>query len=191
MTTPRLVRSRDLVRVPWKNGGGTTAEVAVHPPGAALDGFDWRISMADVASDGPFSRFPGIDRTLVLAEGRDLTLTLEGRSHRLAEPGDLLAFPGEADTVATLGHGAIRDVNIMSRRGRFGHRVTLLSAGTIRSDWARAAVVAVVALEPVVATLDGSVFRLETLDVALIEAAPGDLAVDARTILVELRRMAF
>ena len=125
------------------------------------------------------------------AEGRDLTLTLEGRSHRLAEPGDLLAFPGEADTVATLGYGAIRDVNIMSRRGRFGHRVTLRSAGTIRSDWARAAVVAVVALEPVVATLDGSVFRLETLDVVLIEAAPGDLAVDARTILVELRRMAF
>ena len=190
MTTPRLVRSRDLVRVPWKNGGGTTAEVAVHPPGAALDGFDWRISMADVASDGPFSRFPGIDRTLVLAEGRALTLTLEGRSHRLAEPGDLLAFPGEADTVATLGYGAIRDVNIMSRRGRFSHRVTLLSAGMVRSDWARATVVAVVALQPMIATLDGAVCRLETLAGVLSDAAPGDLAVGARTILLELHSIA-
>ena len=70
MSDPRLVGSSDLVRVPWKNGGGTTAEVAVHPPGAGLDDFDWRISMADVAVDGPFSRFPGVDRTLVLAEGR-------------------------------------------------------------------------------------------------------------------------
>ncbi len=187
MTTPRLVRSRDLVRVPWRNGGGTTAEVAVHPPGAAFDGFDWRISMADVASDGPFSRFPGIDRTLVLAQGRDLTLTVEGRSRRLAEPGDLLAFPGEADTSARLGHGPIRDINIMSRRDRFGHRVTLVSAGTSRSDWARAEVVAVVALEPVLAIVDGTVFRLETLDVVLIDAAPGEFSVDGRWVLVELQ----
>ena len=187
MPTPRLVRSRDLARVPWKNGGGTTAEVAVHPPGAAFDGFDWRISMADVASDGPFSRFPGIDRTLVLAEGRDLTLAVEGRSHRLAEPGDLLAFPGEADTVATLGHGPIRDINIMTRRGHLRHRVTLLSAGALGSDGTWPDVVAVVALEPVAATIGGTVFRLEALDVVLTEGALRDLSVEGRSLLVELR----
>ena len=51
--------------MPWKNGGGETAEIAVSPPGAALDDFDWRLSMARVETDGPFSAFPGIDRTLV------------------------------------------------------------------------------------------------------------------------------
>ena len=187
MPTQRLVRSRDLVRVPWKNGGGTTAEVAVHPPGADFDGFDWRISMADVANDGPFSRFPRIDRTLVLAQGRDLTLTIDGVSHHLAEPGDLLAFPGEAETLGRLGQGPIRDINIMSRRGRFGHRVTRLSAGASRSDWVWPDVVAVVALEPIAAIVDGTMFRLETLDVVLSEASPGDLMVDGVALLVELR----
>ncbi len=188
MSVQYLVRSRDLVRVPWKNGGGTTADVAVDPPGAAFDGFAWRISMADVANDGPFSRFPGIDRTLVLAQGRDLTLTIDGTSHRLAEPGDLLAFSGEAETLGRLGQGPIRDVNIMSRRGRFGHRVTRLSAGAARSDWAWPDVVAVVALEPMAAIVDGTLFRLETLDAVLSEARPGDLVVDGQAILVELRR---
>ncbi len=187
MPTQRIVRAKDLVRVPWKNGGGTTAEVAVHPPGAAFDGFDWRISMADVASDGPFSRFPGIDRTLVLAEGRDLTLTIEGVSHHLAEPGDLLAFSGDAETQGRLGQGAIRDINVMSRRGRFSHRVTLLSAGGSASDGTGQDMVAIVALKPLAAVIDGHVSRLEPLDMVLIEGALRDLAVDGPAILIELR----
>ena len=135
----------------------------------------------------PFRAFRGIDRTLVLAEGRDLTLAVEGRSHRLAEPGDLLAFPGEADTVATLGHGPIRDINIMTRRGHLRHRVTLLSAYALGSDGTWPDVVAVVALEPVAATIGGMVFRLEALDVVLTEGALRDLSVEGRSLLVELR----
>lgn len=96
MANPRLIRSTDLVRVPWKNGGGTTAEVAVHPPGTGFDAFDWRISMADVAADGPFSRFPGVDRTLVLAEGRDLVLDLEGGLRVLAPSATSTSCPAAA-----------------------------------------------------------------------------------------------
>ncbi len=44
--------------MPWKNGGGETAEIAVFPPSADLSEFGWRISMATVSSDGPFSAFP-------------------------------------------------------------------------------------------------------------------------------------
>ena len=54
----RIIPAQDLVRTPWKNGGGTTAEVAVHPPGAGFEDFDWRISMADVAADGPVLDLP-------------------------------------------------------------------------------------------------------------------------------------
>ena len=187
MPSQHLVRSRDLVRVPWKNGGGTTADVAVHPPGAVFDAFDWRISIADVGSDGPFSRFPGIDRTLVLAQGLDLTVTVAGRPHRLAEPGDLVAFSGEAETSARLGHGAVRDINVMSRRGRFGHRVTLLPAGPSWSDGTAPEITAAVALEPIAATIDGTLFHLDNLDVVMTEGGLRHLHVDGRSLLIALR----
>ncbi len=65
----RMIRSSDYRRMPWKNGGGETVEIAIAPAGASLDAFDWRISMACVASSGPFSRLPGIDRTLAVLAG--------------------------------------------------------------------------------------------------------------------------
>lgn len=65
----RLIRSASYRRQPWKNGGGETIEIAAHPVGATTDNFDWRISMARVEGDGPFSTFPDIDRTLTILEG--------------------------------------------------------------------------------------------------------------------------
>jgi environmental stress-induced protein Ves len=50
-----------LPAISWKNGGGTTREVVTQPPGAAFDEFNWRVSIATIASDGPFSTFPGVD----------------------------------------------------------------------------------------------------------------------------------
>ena len=96
--SPRIVRAESLARVPWKNGGGTTAEIADSPEGAGFDAFDWRISFAEVESDGPFSAFPGIDRTLMLVEGARLELAVEGVPHALAAPGDALSFAGEEPT---------------------------------------------------------------------------------------------
>ncbi|MEC4600651.1 HutD family protein, partial [Burkholderia vietnamiensis] len=51
------IRGAALVASPWKNGGGVTREIAAYPPGAALDAFAWRVSVADVGAGGPFSRF--------------------------------------------------------------------------------------------------------------------------------------
>ena len=61
-----LIPYAGLESAPWKNGGGSTTEIAIAPPGAGLDDFDWRISLATISEDGPFSVFPGIDRTLIL-----------------------------------------------------------------------------------------------------------------------------
>src|ERR1700720_3517473 len=72
----KIVRASDCLTTPWKNGGGSTTEIAAAPEGASLDIFDWRISMARVASDGPFSDFPGIDRTLAVVSGHGLALTI-------------------------------------------------------------------------------------------------------------------
>jgi uncharacterized protein len=65
----RVVRFAALPAVPWKNGGGTTVEIAVHPPSAGTDAFDWRVSAAEIREAGPFSRFDGIDRALAILDG--------------------------------------------------------------------------------------------------------------------------
>jgi environmental stress-induced protein Ves len=118
VATRTLVRGADLVASPWKNGGGVTREVAAFPVGAALDAFVWRVSVADVAQAGPFSRFAGIDRTLVLLFGAGMLLDEAGGiTHALREPLDLARFAGETAIDARLVDGATRDFNLMVRRG--------------------------------------------------------------------------
>ncbi len=117
-TTLTLIRGADLVASPWKNGGGVTREVAAFPAGAALDAFVWRVSVADVARAGPFSRFAGIDRTLALLSGAGMLLDeADGVTHALREPLDIARFAGETAIDARLVDGATRDFNLMVRRG--------------------------------------------------------------------------
>jgi environmental stress-induced protein Ves len=111
-----VLREGGYRRVPWKNGGGTTQEVAASASGDG-EGFDWRVSVADVASEGPFSAFPGVDRVITLVEGAGMVLTVDGAEHRLA-PGEPFAFPGDAATDCRLTGGPARDLNLMTRRGR-------------------------------------------------------------------------
>jgi hypothetical protein len=125
LPTARVIRAAECRRMPWKNGGGATTEICVHPPGAGLIDFGWRVSMATVASDGPFSAFPGIDRTLTVLDGDGLRLTIGA-----AAPVDLtplsapLAFAADAPTHATLIGLPVTDLNVMTRRGAWHHAVT-------------------------------------------------------------------
>jgi len=101
--------------MPWKNGGGTTLELAVDPPGAILEtGFRWRLSSADVAASGPFSAFPGLERWLLLLGGAgfDIDFGPHGRAE-LTEPFLPIHFPGDWPAVATLVGGPSRDFNLM------------------------------------------------------------------------------
>ncbi|MCY0856467.1 MULTISPECIES: HutD family protein [unclassified Cupriavidus] len=109
-----------LAAQPWKNGGGITREIAAWPPGAGMDAFLWRVSVADIAADGPFSAFPGIDRQIVLLEGAGVRLQADNGSfdHRLDTVGEPFAFAGERGVQATLLDGTTRDFNVMTRRGR-------------------------------------------------------------------------
>ena len=129
----RLIRSKSYRRMPWKNGGGETVEIAVLPENAALGAFDWRVSMATVASDGPFSIFEGVDRTLSILTGNGMSLAIGGRAPvlltRSSEP---LAFPADVPVAATLADGTITDLNVMTRRGELAHSVVRLA---IDGDW--------------------------------------------------------
>lgn len=120
----RLLPAAQHRTMPWKNGGGSTTEIAVAPDGAGLDDFDWRISMALVATDGPFSAFPGVDRTLAVLQGNGLVLHgLPDGPVRLEREGEPFGFPADAAVSATLADGPITDLNVMTRRGRFRSRV--------------------------------------------------------------------
>ena len=111
--------------MPWKNGGGVTVEIAVFPEDASVDNFDWRISTATVASDGPFSVFTGIDRTLSVLEGDGITLSVEGLADQeLKGETPPFSFPADSQTSAKLLGSAITDLNVMTRRGRFTHQVS-------------------------------------------------------------------
>lgn len=114
----KILRAADFRTMAWKNGGGETTEIIVSPHGASMDDFDWRVSMARVASDGPFSLFPCIDRSLTLLEGEGMTLQVEGMgAHHLTIASDPFAFPGDVAVQSRLDAGAILDLNVMTRRG--------------------------------------------------------------------------
>ena len=120
----KIVRASECRTTAWKNGGGSTTEIAVAPPHASLDSFDWRVSMARVASDGPFSEFAGIDRTLAVVTGGGLLLTIgEAAPIVLDRNSDPISFAGDTPTSARLAADAITDLNVMTRRGRFAHRL--------------------------------------------------------------------
>lgn len=121
----QVIRAENYRRTRWKNGGGETAEIAVFPPGADIDSFGWRISMAGIAAHGPFSRFAGIDRTLAVLQGNGIRLEIAGRDPLdLGKTSPPLAFPGDIDACAYVRDGPVLDLNVMTRRAGFRHSVT-------------------------------------------------------------------
>ena len=117
MTRHRLLTPADYRRMPWKNGGGRTTEIASHPPDAGFNAFLWRISVAEVRKDGPFSAFPGVERTLVLLDGAGMRLAGDGVDIEILARYEPYAFAGESMPVCTLLGGPVRDFNLMLRRG--------------------------------------------------------------------------
>lgn len=101
--------------MPWANGGGVTLEVARDPECSAAGDWVWRVSVAAVQADGDFSLLPGVDRIIVLAEGRWMLLTVDGGEHVL-QPGQPFAFSGD-DKVFCAVPSPTRDLNVMTRRG--------------------------------------------------------------------------
>ncbi|HEY3327642.1 MAG TPA: HutD family protein [Novimethylophilus sp.] len=103
--------------MPWKNGGGRTREIAVYLPGAGMDDFLWRVSVAEICEAGSFSLFPGIERQLLLLDGSGVVLELPEGCHRLLKPYQALRFAGEAPVRCAPLNGRCHALNVMTRRG--------------------------------------------------------------------------
>lgn len=118
---------------PWRNGGGVTRTVACGGDDSAL-GWDWRVSIADITQSGPFSRYPGIDRDLVLIGGGPLVLHGAAASLRLDGVGEQVQFSGDLRMSAELDAKPARMWNVMTRRGVA--RCTLRLSTTPRTECA-------------------------------------------------------
>jgi environmental stress-induced protein Ves len=111
-----ILTPNDFVSMPWKNGLGHTVEIIRKDSPGDAD-FVWRLSMADVTTDGEFSNFKGYDRTLLLLEGNGITLThASGQPDVLETPLQVAHFKGDESTIAKLHNGPIKDFNVMTRR---------------------------------------------------------------------------
>jgi len=165
-----ILRAADRSAVAWKNGGGLTHEVAVHPPGSDLDSFDWRVSLAEVRRGGPFSLFPGVDRHLAVIAGR-LELSIAGGETVTLAPESLpLVFPGEVPASAEPVQSPVRDLNVMTRRGRFRARLTRRSAAGATTAKLEAPTTLIVALGPLRVRAPEDSTTLAALDAARFTA---------------------
>jgi len=98
----------------WKNERGWTREIARSP---AQGEWNWRLSIAEIEEDAPFSRFDVIERELVLLSGNGLRLRFDdGAVDELLPPHDRVRFAGERGVQGELVDGPTQDFNLMWRR---------------------------------------------------------------------------
>ncbi len=168
-----LTRAR-YREMPWKNGRGTTTEIARRPPG---DGpFDWRVSSARVEATGPFSPFPGVDRVIVALDGDGLLLTHDDQGASATLPAlQPYAFSGDWQTTGAPRGGPVRDFNVLWRRDRLRATVEVAGPGARTARVGPAALVHVVAGEAEVVVPGGRAL-LATGETALAEVDPGSPA---------------
>jgi hypothetical protein len=125
----KLLRHSTYNRKPWNNGGGTTQDVWLRPGTASQGGFDIRLSLASIDTDGPFSSFPGIDRTITQVAGAPFVLdfgdTVEHRMEMLRP----LSFDSVQTPSSRLIEGAASAFNVMTRQGKWTHRVSIVHGG--------------------------------------------------------------
>ena len=175
-------------QVPWKNGGGHTAEVVVRPDdgvasAAGTSGFDWRLSIATVDRDGGFSSFPGVDRSLMALSPQGLGLVDNGVSVALRQY-QVHQFPGENDVAAVGVTGPTLDLNLMIRRKAFSGGIRFWElTGEVDMGAKEGGAVVVVLLSGEL-RFEGKLLRPH--DAVLIEGGCADFTGHARAALASI-----
>ena len=116
----------ELPSTPWKNGGGTTREVMCWPVGAGFATFDWRVSIATISASGPFSKFEGVDRSIMLLAGEGVRLRGTDIDHRLDQADKPFAFSGDEQLSSEMLGAESTDFNVMTRRSVATARVEVV-----------------------------------------------------------------
>jgi len=118
-----LLQPARYLRTRWKNDGGWTTEIARREDDAG--GFLWRVSIAEIEREGPFSAFPGVERDLLLLDGNGIELDIGDEPPlRLVRRFERVHFSGESAVHCHLIAGPTRDFNVMARRDAITAEVT-------------------------------------------------------------------
>jgi len=105
------LKTSDYRTQPWKNGKGTTKEIAVD----SQTPFRWRLSSATIEGKQTFSSYPNYDRVLVLLDGGPLRIRHPGKNERIVGARAPYHFKGELETEAQLA-GRAEDFNLFTQR---------------------------------------------------------------------------
>ena len=182
----KVLRAVDYPRMPWKNGGGSTEEIT-RDAGTGLDGFGWRLSIADIGESGGFSTFAGYQRVITVLQGEGMTLTVDGQDTRPLLPLDPFAFSGESQVSCTLLGGAIRDFNLIYAPQRYRARLQWL-AGEQRFFSAASTLLVFSVAEQLAVTVDQDTQRLGRHDCLQLDANSTllEVAINGSCCVIEL-----
>ncbi len=166
---------------PWKNGGGRTTTIVEVPPDGNLDTLDWRISIADIDSPGPFSLFPGMTRHLMVLKG-GVQLVGQDADATLGITEGPFRFSGDRRIYATPLVTGTRVLNVMVRRDRFDGSLRRTTSGSEQPGDNIAVYVADMAA---VATIAGWDYHLSSED-GLMLTGPAEVLVSPGLIAVDI-----
>ncbi len=124
----QIIRRGEFREGRWRNGMGASWEIATDPPDG--EDFGWRLAIARIDKDVPFSNYPGVDRIFTLFEGDGLDLDFEGRPalavERLFVPHP---YPCDVPTFCRLRNGPCHALNLFTRRGLWSAKADVVSNG--------------------------------------------------------------
>jgi environmental stress-induced protein Ves len=177
----QIVRYASLLAVPWKNGGGLTREILREP---ITGRFRWRLSMAEVASSGPFSDFSGYRRVMTLLEGHGVRLRIDGEARALRAVGEIIEFSGAARTDCELIDGPCVDLNLMVDESLPAPAIQMMGSAALSAGFTLRAPPAggrlLVVLEGGISLGSGAgEVRLGRWDTALLEPDDGEVRLAA------------
>ncbi|HVX98684.1 MAG TPA: HutD family protein [Pseudorhodoplanes sp.] len=174
----KIIRNAEQKRMPWKNGGGETVEITRSPSNSNLDTFDWRVSRARIDRAGPFSSFPGIDRTLCVLDGDGIRLRIGAcEPFLLSTDSPPFSFLGEQPVESDLVRGVVTDLNIMTRRDRFRHHVTVAGNVAIRMPLRACSALVVFSTGTATVVSPEGKARLERHDAAVLHSQEGEASI--------------
>ena len=125
----QVVELSRIAAQPWRNGGGITRDLLAWP---TADHWQLRISVAEVARDGPFSAYSGVDRWFAVVQGAGVVLHFGNINRRLTPQSEPLHFDGASAPGCTLIDGMTQDLNLLVRQDAGHGQMTRALPG---ADW--------------------------------------------------------
>jgi uncharacterized protein len=169
-----IIPAASLKEQRWRNGGGVTREVAAGAVGT--DGLPaWRLSLADIGTDGSFSEFPGMDRIFTVVDGDVAFLTVNGTQHQM-ERFRPFRFDGGSSAECSLPTGPCRALNVMARRGIWGAGLLIVELSKKQPLSVADGQFLVLLQGQAQATADDAVHPLNTYDTVAGSAVPAEVS---------------